>query len=106
MTWLSQQMERNVKVLAEAGFSVRAIVSDNQSSNVNAYSNLSEKFESGSSYYIQHPSNYKKTYLIFDTVHLMKNMRNNLLNKKFLFPSFNFNEGSITLSCPSGFIAW
>ena len=50
-------MERNVKVLSEAGFSVRAIVSDNHSSNVNAYSNLSEKFESVSSYYIQHPSN-------------------------------------------------
>ena len=97
-------MERNVKVLAEAGFSVRAIVSDNHSSNVNAYSNLSEKFESGSSNYIQHPSNDMKTYLIFDTVHLMKNIRNNLLNKKnFVFPSFNFNESSIALSCP---IAW
>ena len=31
-TWLSHQMERNVKVLAETGFSVRAIVSDNHSS--------------------------------------------------------------------------
>ena len=38
-TWLSQQMERNINVLAEAGFSVRAIVSDNHSSNVNAHSN-------------------------------------------------------------------
>ena len=62
-------MERNVKVLAEAEFSVRAIVSDNHSSNVNAYSNLSEKFESGSSNYIQYPSNDMKTYLIFETVH-------------------------------------
>ena len=105
-SWLLQQMERNVKVLAEAGFSVRAILSDNHSSNVNAYCSLIEKFETGSSYCIQHPSNDKKTYLIFDTVHIMKNIRNNLLNKKFVFPSFNFNESSITLSCPNRFIAW
>ena len=65
-------MEINVQVLAE--ISVLVIVSDNLSLNVNTYSILSEKFESGSSYYIQHPSNDNNTYLVFDTVYLMKNI--------------------------------
>ena len=33
-----------------------------------------------------------KTYLFFDMVHLIKNVRNNLLNKKkFVFPKFSFD---------------
>ena len=37
--------------------------------------------------------NGRKIYLFFDTVHLIKNVRNNLLIKKrFLFPDFNFTE--------------
>ena len=35
----------------------------------------------------------KKVYLFFDTVQLIKNMRNNLLNRKrFLFPEFYFDD--------------
>ena len=48
-----------------------------------------------------------KTYLFFDVIHLLKNIRNNLLNqKKFVFPSLQFEllrdaihvlDGSISL---------
>ena len=105
--WLSQHIDKNLHVLAEVGIWVRAIVSDNHSSNVKAYTNLREKFSADSSYYIQHPSSDKKVYLFFDNVHLLKNIRNNLLNnKKFVFPSFEFNNMGITISCPGGYITW
>ena len=47
----------------------------------------------------------KRTYMFFDTVHLLKNIRNNLLNtKKFVFPEFSYNQGNIQLHCPQGYI--
>ena len=51
--------------------------------------------------FIKHPKSKTKTYLFFDTVHLVKNIRNNLLNaRKFVFPPFGFNirdQQSITM---------
>ena len=42
--------------------------------------------------------------MFFDTVHLIKNIRNNLLNaKKFVFP---YNQGNIQLHCRQGYIDW
>jgi hypothetical protein len=66
-------------------------------------------FNSDSDQYIKHPGNFdKKTYLFFDTVHIMKNIRNNLLNgKKFVFPEFIYNDGlNIDINFPAGFIQW
>ena len=50
---------------------------------------------SDSHQFIKHPGNFdKKTYLFCDTMHIMKNIRNNLLNgKKFVFPEFIYNDG-------------
>ena len=43
--------------------------------------------------------------MFFDTVDLIKNIRNNLLNaKKFVFPEFSYNKGNIQLHCPQGYI--
>ena len=40
---------------------------------------------------------------VFDTVHFIKNIRNELLNaKKFVFTEFSYNQ----LHCPQGYIAW
>ena len=45
--------------------------------------------------------------MFFDTVHLIKKIRNNLLNaKKFVFPEFSYNQGNIQLHCPQGYIDW
>ena len=45
--------------------------------------------------------------MFFNTVHLIKNIRNNLLNAKtFVFPEFSYNQGNIQLHCPQGYIDW
>ena len=50
--------------------------------------------------------NYR-TYLFFDSVHLIKNIWNNLLSaKKFVFPAFNFDVGGVKLSSSHGYICW
>ena len=85
----------------------RVVVTDNHSANVNAFSSLKEEYNSDSPLYIEHPSNHKKTYLFFDNVHLVKNIRNNLLNgKKFVFPPFGFDDGNLSVNCPAGYITW
>ena len=48
-----------------------------------------------------------KTYLFFDIVYLIKNIRNNLLNqKKFVFPAFKFDKFKDTIDVPEGYISW
>ena len=106
-TWMSEQLEECVCTLAEAGFKVRAIVTDNHSANVAAFSMLRKKFPGGG-FFFQHPKNSTKIYLFFDNVHLIKNVRNNLLNcHKFVFPSFSFQiKNKIVASSDAGFISW
>ena len=49
----------------------------------------------------------RKVYLSFDTVHLIKNVRNNLLNhKRFLFLSFTFNEFKDSINVTGGELKW
>ena len=38
--WLSDQIDECIDILADCGFNVRAVVTDNHSANVNAFSNL------------------------------------------------------------------
>ena len=61
-----------------------------------------------SCYYIEHQKhNNRRTYLFYDNVHLVKNIRNNLLNvKKYVFPAFESKIGEETFSCPAGYISW
>ena len=47
-----------------------------------------------------------KTYLYFDNIHLIKNVRNNLLNRKFVFPEFSCNLFRDEIHVPAGFISW
>ena len=89
-TSMSEQLEECVCTLAEASFKVRAIVADNHSANVAAFSMLRKKFPGGGLFF-QHPKNPTKIYLFFDIVHLIKNVGNNLLNcHKFVFHHFHF----------------
>ena len=64
----------------------------NHSLNANAFNCLLHTYGTNDSKLsMQHPDNNTKTYLFFDNVHLMENVRNNLFNaKKLVFPSFLF----------------
>ena len=79
-----------LRILNESEFNVRAVVSDNHSTNVSGYSKLLKwSSQPSDSTFMMYES--KKIYLFHDTVHIMKNIRNNFLNcKRFLFPSFKF----------------
>ena len=64
--------------LTSVEFCVRGIVADNHSSNVHALSSLVAIFNSDSHQYIKHQGNFdNKAYLFYDTVQIMKNIRNN-----------------------------
>ena len=108
-TWLADEMDGCISLLAENGFRVRAIVTDNHSSNVNAFSELKIKHNANpDDYSVKHPKNHgKNTFLFYDNVHLLKNIRNNLLgNKKFVFPSFNISIGEKNVTSPDGYLSW
>ena len=83
--WIKEQILDSLKTLKNCGFRVRAIVS----AKVLAYKLLLK--ESGhldDHLFIQH--NYQKIYWLHDAVHLIKNVRNNLLSyKRFIFPALN-----------------
>ena len=48
-----------------------------------------------------------KTCLLYDNVHLIKKIRNNLFNaKKLVFPAISLNLGGEVVCFPAGFISW
>ena len=56
--------------------------------------------------YICHTSPEKSTFC-YNAVHLIKNVRNNLLKfKQFIFPPFEFSGFKYPINVPGGEIAW
>ena len=104
--WVKKELLACLKVLQENGLNVRGVVCDDHSTNVSAYKQLLKEFgQSPDDLFITLGG--KKIYLFFDTVHLMKNIRNNLLNRKrFLFPEFHFDGFYDELKFPGGEISW
>ena len=104
--WLAQHISECISCLSRVGFNVRAVVTDNHASNVNAFNCLLYTYVTNDSkLFIQHPDNNTKTYLFFDNVHLMENVCNNLFNaKKFVSPSFTFNVQGVVINSPDGYI--
>ena len=89
--------------LIEIGLYRWGIVTDSHS-NVNEFSALIKVFNTEPNHK-KDAQNSHKTYLFYRTVHLMKNIRNNLLNKKrFVFPEFACNDFKI--NCQGGYIHW
>ena len=88
--WLMEELWNCFNILHGNRFRVRGVVCDNHSSNVSAYMKLLAHYgQNDKDLFI----NFKESniYLFFDTVHLIKNIRNNLLNNKiFKFPTFIF----------------
>ena len=106
--WLAEKISASLHSLAQTGFTVRGIVTDNHNSNVNAFKSLKQKFGKGDQLFIQHPSNpHKNIHLFFDTPHLIKNVQNNLVNsRRFVFPQFDYEKDVIEIHCPAGYLAW
>lgn len=78
-----------LSLLNHVGYEVVAIISDNNKVNVKCYKALCN--DNSIKPFIVHPSdNTKIVHLLFDTVHILKNLRNNWLNEKnmtFIYPS-------------------
>ena len=104
--WLKDELLSCLNVLHENGFNVRGVVSDDHATNVCAYKQLlTENGQDADDLFLV--LNERKIYLFFDTVHLIKNVRNNLLNRKrFLFPSFTFTGFYDDITVPGGDISW
>ena len=96
---------KSVSLLTKSQFRVRAFISDDHTANVKAYNILltNYKFQD---------KNYKNTnsylslqniYLLFDTCQIIKNIRNNLCQKVFDIPAFEFTSLNFKISFPAGF---
>ncbi len=72
----------------KCGFKITAIISDNNRINQNLFNIISENGQ-----YIWNPDfPGEKIFLLFDSVHIFKNIRNNWMNisgQEFVFPSFD-----------------
>ena len=106
--WIAGHLEDVIDSLHKCGFHVRAVICDNHSTNVAAFNVLLKKYGSKESpNTIKHPSRDGKIYLFYDSVHLLKNIRNNLFNaRRFNFPSFTFHEFYDNIDVPAGKITW
>ena len=85
---------------------MRAVICDNHAANVSTFTKLILQFgEDNESLFINFQS--QKVYLFYDTVPLIKNVRNNLLSKKRLvFPQFSFFEFNDDVIVNPGEISW
>ena len=91
------------------GFKIRAAIIDDHPSNVNAFTRQHGPFNGDNKTFIKHPAHADlatKTYLFFDVTNLFKKIGNNLLNqKKFVFPSFQFDLFRNTFHVPDCYIS-
>ena len=100
-------MFKCIEDLIAIGFKVRGLVTDNHGANVTAFSILLHENNGDKCNYFIHPNVDSKTYVWYDPVHLLKNIRNNLLNrKKFVFPAFDFELNDVNIACEAGYISW
>ena len=104
---MKEEILKSIETLHSINFKVRGIVADNHSTNVSAYSKIlcSNGFDKNDLAIVT--KDESKIYLFFDSIHLMKNIRNNLLNnKRFLFPAFSFSGFYDQINCDGGEISW
>jgi hypothetical protein len=105
---VKKQIDAVLTDLHDTGFNVRTVICDNHASNVSAYDSLMRDYGvDEKTKAIIHPSSKKKIYLMYDAVHLIKNVRNNLLNyKRFIFPSFHFDKFQHEINVTAGEVRW
>ena len=96
-------------MLSRRDFNVRAVVSDNHSTNVSAYKHLKALHPCSMRHNaIANPLNSDTyNYLLFDTVHLVKNIRNNLLATRFFqIPALKTTLMDLSINITPGPIHW
>ena len=106
--WLPKEMDGCIRKFNKHGFKVRALVVDNDSSNVNALPNILSSYN-GEQIFIHHPGcgNQLKIYIFYNRVHTIKNVRDNICNsKKFIFPAFTFHRQIDKILVPTGYKQW
>ena len=98
--WLKTELLDSLEILSNCGFRVRAVLCDNHSSIVSSFKKLLEHVNQNSDeLYMLHKS--RKIYLYCDAVHLIRNIRNNLLKcKQFIFPPFEFSGFKDPINVP------
>ena len=93
VNWLKIELLDPLEIRFNCGFRVRAIVCDNHTQNKSSFKKLLEHVnQNPDELYMLHKS--RKIYLCYDAVHLMKNVRNNLLKqsiKRFILAPFEFS---------------
>ena len=97
---------RNHTISYEIGFHVQAVILDYHLSIVSAFNKLFSKYgsESHENAILHHSTSDRRTYLFYDSVHLLKNVQNNQLNSRpFIFAEFHFSD---FISLPAGKISW
>ena len=103
--WLKWEINKSILDLAEVGFKAWAVITNDHPSNVNTFTGQHEIFGGDNKTFIKHPvytDFATKSYLFFDVIHLFKNIKKNLLNqKKFVLPSFQFDQFHDSLNCNS-----
>ena len=85
------------------------MISGNHSTNVSSYSSLLKTYildnDTNKSYVMYFEG--RKIYLMYDSVYIIKNVRNNLLNnKRFIFPPFEFFGFRDEIKVTGGAISW
>ena len=95
--WLKAELLDSLKILFNCSF---------RPPNVSSFKKLLEHVKQNLyELYILHKS--RKIYLCYDAVHLIKNVRNNLLRcKRFIFTPFEFSGFKDPINVPGGKIAW
>ena len=105
--YLRNEVIQVIELLHSIGFKVGCVVSDNHSTNVSAYSKILIEYGCEKDDLAIKIQDGSKVYLMYDSVHLMKNIRNNLLKyKRFIFPAFTFSDFIDDISCEAGEISW
>ena len=91
----------------KAGFYVRAVISVDHASSVRTFKWLLDSYNGVKNLFIYHPAHNEtlKTYLFFDKVHLVKNIRNNLFSRNLFSQSFHLVEFRDLIETPNGFIS-
>ena len=104
---LPNKISTSKSSLAEDGIKVRAVVTDNHSTNVSAFTHLTKMHRSSGLHCTKVPKNLTKTYLFFDSEHIVKNIPNNLLNaKKLAFSPISIAILGEEITCGSRYITW
>ena len=105
---VKREIEESLRTMQKTGFKIRAIISDNHSTNVLGFSQLICLYGNGNAdenYFIYFEG--QKVYTMFNSVHLIKNVRNNLLNhERFIFPPFEYDGFTNCINVTDGEISW